>query len=55
MLTIGRYLLLCLTLLVGFVLEKTNCDGLSVDPITTYLVDKSGRFRFYHGVNSVYK
>jgi endoglycosylceramidase len=44
-----------LTLLLLCLLCGCISAGISVDPVTSYLVDETGRFVFYHGVNAVYK
>lgn len=43
------------TLLLIIALALTVSCQLHVDPITTHLTDASGRFRFYHGVNTIFK
>lgn len=51
MLTHSRHLLAALALLLLY----ASAQRLSVDPLTSHLVDEKGRFIFYHGVNEVYK
>jgi endoglycosylceramidase len=50
----NRNILFALLLFFLFFSSSLN-KSISVDPLTTYLTDESGRFLFYHGINAIYK